>query len=299
MTNVAKNASLTAQPLAQPLAQPTTTQPPQPATAQTATAAQPTTATKGGNYEIDKHIWMAINPLFEYFRDVYDPVFTILDHSVQYITRLSVTSVKHNISPSIIPQLLKLLHISNNISEPGIYKITNTSKELVQFIELQQSYVLNYMEQTHDTTYREQINTLPKVTLSSYITKNVKSKGQKKNYMSQFFIVDSNLDIPYKKDFIKDHGTHESNTHTALKNFFKKNTLYMSYSSDSTPMNAYELDFEKVDSNDSKLSTKSLVNNYFSKNNYKLEDLLTPDKIYNQSVLALSVFVSFKEMMTL
>ena len=264
------------------------------ATNATITAPIETVITKvGAEDPFDKNIWEAMTPLFEYFRGVYDPVFTIIDHSIQYITQLSVTSVKHNISPSIIPQLLTLLHVSNNITEPGVFKIINASKELVQFIELQQVYILNYMKKT-DGSYKDHITKLPKVTLESF-TK-VKCKEQKMNYVSQFFIVDSNLDIPRKNDFMK---IHNSDTYDALKGLFKSNTLYMSHSSGSTPMNVYELDLEKVDTNNLRIPAKFLDRSYFSKNKFKLEDLLEPNKIYNQSVLALSIFISFKEMISI
>jgi hypothetical protein len=124
---------------------------------------------------------------------------------------------------------------------------------------------------------------------------NTKAKDkQKKKYITQLYMVDSNLDIPYKKDFVKEH---KPETHDALRNLFKKNTIYLTHSAGNTPMNVYEVDLEKVRIHDSTISAKSLVHNYFTKNEAPpLEKLVTTNKIYNQAVLALSIFVSFKEM---
>ena len=256
----------------------------------------------GGEFEeLDHHIWSATLPLFDHFRDVYDPIFTIIEGSIKHITQLSATSVKHNIGPAIIPELLTLLHVSNHVTEPGVYRIKNASKELVQFIELQLSCLLESGE-----PYKEYAVALPKVYLSSLLKRRattpiakVKAKEsakqkQKKKYITQLYMVDSNLDVPYKKDFVKEH---KPETHDALRNLFKKNTIYLTHSAGNTPMNVYEVDLDKVRIHDSTISAKSLVHNYFTKNETPpLEKLVTTNKIYNQAVLALSIFVSFKEM---
>ena len=246
----------------------------------------------GGKYEeLDHHIWNAATPLFDHFREVYDPIFTTIEGSIKHITQLSATSVKHNIGPSIIPELLTLLHVSNHVTEPGVYRIKNASKELVQFIELQ----MNGLGETEPYA-----SVLPKVYLSSLLTRvkslkdKIKTPKQKKKYITQVYMVDCNLDVPYKKDFVKEH---KPETHDALRNLFKKNTIYLTHSAGNTPMNIYEIDLDKVDIHNAHVSTKSLVHNYFTKNETPpLEKLVAVKKIYNQAILALSIFISFKEM---
>ena len=232
---------------------------------------------QGGSHELDKQICIAIDDLFDDMRYMYDPVFSIVENSVQSVTRLSRTYVKNNITCAIIPELLRLLHVSNNIINPGVYKIKNASKELVHFIELQQQYI------KHDEDYKEFMHLIPKV----YLNK----KRQKRKYMTQLYILDSNLTIPYKREFVKDH---KPEIYEPLRNTFKKNTLYLTYSSKSTPMNVYEVDLEKVNRRDT--IVHSLVHNYFNNNEtVSLEELVKTDKIYNQAILALSIFISIKE----
>jgi hypothetical protein len=120
-----------------------------------------------------------------------------------------------------------------------------------------------------------------------------KTPKQKRKYITQLYVVDCNLDVPYKKDFVKEH---KPETHDALRNLFKKNTIYLTHSAVNTPMNVYEIDLDKVDIHNAHVSTKSLVHNYFTKNETPpLEKLVAVKKIYNQGILALSIFISFKE----
>jgi hypothetical protein len=253
---------------------------------------------KGGALVIP--LGMAMKPLFDYFKVVYDPIYSFLEESI-------IEYKKTN--QIIIPQLTSLLHICNNIKPDtyGVYRITNIDKELLSFIKfminITSQHINKFANDVDKNTFNKQVFKLPKVRLSSIsdvalITTNKIYKDPRKLPLTQFFVMGANINYLSKSVLKED-------TNTAIKDFYNENNIYITYAeSEKIPINVYDIDYSKVDVNNNTNKIDNLPNNYFNKNKDNLTDLyfdalldITQYTVYNDAELALSIFIAFKELM--
>lgn len=276
------------------------------------------------NSQLNISVGIAMKPLFNYFKVVFDPIYSLLESSFNaYISKIKSTPTDKKV---IIPMLTKLLHIANNIrpydivnttgnklNTYGIYKITNIDPSLLLFmnemLESTRKYVNNFSQDTDKYTFNKQIFNLPKVRLSTVTNKyNTGYTDPKSIPYMQFFTVNGNIKLMPKNAFLKSNDPNmTSDTYKALNDFLTPDSIYISCTKsenaiEDIPMNVYSIDFEKVDFKSESLNIDNNITNYFNKNktnNYKLDKLTALEKyvIYNNAELALSIFIAFKDLM--
>ena len=259
---------------------------------------------------LDGPLRVAMLPLFDYFKVVFDPIYGLIENSFAPggITLKLV----------VLPQLTTILHICNNlkpVDSPtngrntyGVYKITNIDKEVVDFftgaLRATETYVSGLADDRQKGLFMKQIFQLPKIRLTSLIPRSEPDyKDPDEIPYIQFFTVGSNMQIAGKQ--VGDGSVEGTN---AINEFFTESNLYISCTSSKNgtqleiPMNLYEIDYSEVNIADGPAVIKT-PDNYFNKNKQDpplfLENMLTlSDRvIFNDAELALSIFVAFKELM--
>lgn len=270
-----------------------------------------------GSATIDKPLGVAFNPMFDYFKTVFDPVYSILASSID---RYSAVQQKANIKTSLLPQLTTLLHICNNLNPGsdgtqntyGVYRITNMDADVVAFINKMFGFTRAYLEKfgaddAKKNTFNKQLFELPKVRLTSLLNKSLNPNvfAESIPYI-QFFTVGGNMTLINKSTFMTKDGVSEE-LFGAVDDFFKPTDLYIVCTKsdnikENIPMNVYEIDFDAVDVSDNGLTINSIPENYFNKHKEPevfLDGLVTlePYVVYNDAELALSIFILFKELM--
>lgn len=278
---------------------------------------------QSGGATLDKPLGVAFNPLFDYFKTVFDPVYSILASSID---RYSANQQKANIKTSLLPQLTTLLHICNNLNPGeegdgvqntyGVYRITNVDANVISFINKMFGFTRTYLDKfgaddAKKNVFNQQLFKLPKVRLTSLLNKNLNPNVYKDgDYIPyiQFFTVggSGNITLLDKSKFMTKDGATEELL-TGVQDFFKPSDLYIvctksDNDKENIPMNVYEIDFDAVDVSDNGLTINSIPENYFNKNKEPavfLDGLVTLDPyiVYNDAELALSIFILFKELM--
>jgi hypothetical protein len=280
---------------------------------------------KGGDGAIkalEKPLGTAMNPLFDYFRVVFDPIYTFVETGVNKY-------LKDNNSDSLIPKLTTLLHICNNLkpfdtanggqNTYGVYCIKNVDAAVVGFIkkmlEATMTRVDGLQNDTERNSFNRQLFTLPKVRLTSmlgkYTNTNTYTPPTTIPYI-QFLVIDSNLSLEPPKN-----SRVNSDTIEAIQNYFIDGDLYIvctnkENASEDIPTNMYEIDFDSIDVAENGIKIEHLPDNYFNLEENKEKtgktektDELFLDKIvsikpyvvFNDAELALSIFIAFKELM--
>lgn len=264
---------------------------------------------KGGALAIP--LGKAMKPLFDYFKVVYDPIYTFLERSITEYR-------SNNKNKIIIPQLTTLLHICNNLSSSsgdiyGVYRITNIDPELLQFINTMinetSKHVTTITNDNARNIFNKQLFKLPKVRLSSLPNKSFAPAISNSIYKDpdslpyiQFFTMGTNINLMAK-------STLKEETNSAVKDFYKEGNIYIACAESKTmaeriPINVYDIDYNMVDVSKDKIEINNLPENYFNKNKDALSDIyleglldIKPYVVYNDAELALSIFIAFKELM--
>jgi hypothetical protein len=274
----------------------------------------------GASKTLDKPLAIAMKPLFEYFKTVFDPIYSLLESSIQ---TYSADSTKLN--KVIIPQLTTLLHICNNINPSetarggantyGVYRIKNMDQELVQFINVMMASTQTYLERFPDdpskNKFNKQLFELPKVRLSSLLNRFIDSTTYKDPdtipYI-QIFTVDGNMKLKDKATFMDPKVPEMTEqVFNATTELFTPNDIYIvctksENAKEDIPMNVYEVDYTTVDVGESGIQINNIPDNYFNKNKdpvMYMDKLVTliPYVVFNDAELALSTFISFKDLM--
>ena len=270
----------------------------------------------GSNKALDKPLGIAMRPLFNYFKVVFDPVYSLLESSI------NTYSKKADIQKVIIPQLSTVLHICNNLNPSettsggfntyGVYRVTNVDETLITFmnniIASTDTYVSSMGDDSKKNTFNEQLFHLPKVRLSSLLNKFVDPniyKDPKSIPYIQLFTVSANLRLIEKDKFM--NGTRSEEIFNAINEFFTPKDLYIVCTKsenikENIPMNMYEIDYDTIDVGETGIKIDNIPMNYFNKNKQpelyleKLVNLL-PYVVFNDAELALSILILFKELM--
>jgi hypothetical protein len=262
-----------------------------------------------------------MGPIFDYFRVSYDPIYTFIENKIKSADASSDVKV-------LLPELLVLLHIANNLAPSevegaagqytyGVFHIKNTDPDLRKFVNYMlgqtRGYVGSFTDDQSKITFSQQLLQLPKVRLSSLLNKFANSAAYKDPstipYV-RFFTVGGNLTVPTKDEFMDfDKPEHTEQMYEALGELFNENDIYIVCTKDGNlnediPMNVYEIDYNKVDVGETGLAVDTPADNFFNKNKNKdkplyLEKLMKLEEYvdYNNGELALSILASLKELM--
>ncbi len=274
----------------------------------------------GASKALEKPLAIAMKPLFDYFKVVFDPIYSLLESSIQ---TYSADSTK--LKKVIIPQLTTLIHICNNINPSetatggantyGVYRIKNVDQELVQFINTMmastQTYVDKFQDDSSKNKFNRQLFELPKVRLTSLLNRFLDSTTYKDPdtipYI-QIFTVDGNMKLKDKVTFMDPKmPVMTEQVFNATTELFTPNDVYIVCTKsenvkEDIPMNVYEIDYTTVDVGESGVQINNIPNNYFNKNKdpvLYMDKLVTlmPYVVFNDAELALSTFISFKDLM--
>ena len=234
--------------------------------------------------KFDKKMSNAMIPLFDYFKELYDPVYSFIDECV----------LSYKINPQLVSELVDILHVCNNIHTPGIYHVKNVSNVL-PFIK----HIINNTKShmISNDTFIDKISQLPKVRLTTFL----KESTLNINRHIQLFSVDDNLTI---------HP--ESRLNNRIKKFFNKKDLYITCTEpndltihpsipqsipQSIPMKLHEIDFNTIDvTNDIEIYSLKPFYSPDSSDSYDLDHYVSLNKNLNDSEIALSIFILFKEL---
>jgi hypothetical protein len=265
----------------------------------------------GSSKTLDKPLGTAMNPLFDYFKVVFDPIYSLINSSMP--------------SKQVIPQLTTLLHICNNLNPSetttagantyGVYRIKNVDPELLQFINTMMSSTQTYVEKFQDDKTKNQFNKqlfeLPKVRLTSLLNRFVDSATYKDPdtipYI-QFFTVGGNMALKEKETFMNPKTPEMTEElFNVVNDFFTPSDIYIVCTKsenikEDIPMNVYEIDYNQVDVGETGIQINNIPDNYFNKNKepvvYMDKLVITkPYIVFNDAELALSILISFKDLM--
>ena len=249
-------------------------------------------------------------PFFDHFKEVYDPIYTFLSDSISKIDTVN------------IPSLIKLFHIINNIETAdkkyGVYRISGTTsaKNVISSIITATNTKLDSLSSNDRTEFLEQIEKLPKISLSE-ITGS--------DSFIRVFTINTNITIPTKDNFTdpmkgapkktaSSHLVSSSNTDVSSLNFdniftdiqqFFTDDIFVIYSEDSDkiPMNLYDIQINDVDIKNNTIPialSDNKINSIKVKNKpFYLEDLLdiNVDSAINASEVVLTILIAFKNLM--
>lgn len=251
---------------------------------------------------VQKMLSDSIVPLFDHIKSIYKPVYQVVESCMKR------NHVKKN---KIIQPLLQLLHISNHFigtrkDAYGIYRIRNPGKRLVSYLTSQLECIastVNKMKPTKRREYHDAEKQLSPIMISS-LPKRTAVESSKKNISLarvQFLTVGGNLTIPpFEQFYRKGSESEKEQFFQVMTDFFTKGDIYMVYSqADEIPLQFYDISLSSIDTADSYIP----VTDYDSKRiiaDHVLQDFatLTPNAIYTNADLVLSIFIALKEKRT-
>lgn len=246
---------------------------------------------------LTKELSLALLPLFDSIKSMYQPVYGMLE-SCMIRSRVK--------KRTIIEPLLTLLHISNHFvastNSHGIYRIRNGRKDLVHFITTQLQCTAARMQKMTLSKRKkclESIQRLSPVIISSLPKRNAVPSIKKAPPLPtvHYLTLDGNLTIPpFERFYRKGSESVKESTFQAMTDFFTTDDLYMVYSSEEIPMNLYEIDFSSVNTKDTHIPITE-HDSYFTSHQHHLQDFapLVENAMYTNGELVLSIFIALKE----
>jgi hypothetical protein len=248
---------------------------------------------------LTKELSLALLPLFDSIKSMYQPVYGMLE-SCMIRSRVK--------KRTILEPLLTLLHISNhfiasNRDSHGIYRIRNGRKDLVHFITTQLQCTaarIQKMTLAKRKKCLKSIQHLSPVIISSLPKRNAVPSIKKAPPLPtvQYITLDGNLTIPpFERFYRKGPESVKESTFQAMTDFFTTDDLYMVYSySEEIPMNLYEIDFSSVNTKDIHIPITE-HDSYFTSHPHHLQDFapLVENAMYTNGELVLSIFIALKE----
>jgi hypothetical protein len=266
---------------------------------------KPFTQTGGGSATDDfynvlsKELSLALLPLFDYIKSIYQPVYGMLE---------SCMIRSHVKKRKIVEPLLVLLHISNYFvgsrkDSYGIYRIRNTNKLLTPFITAQLECTAARIKQMSSVKRKkclETIHQLSPIRVSSLPKRNAVPSIKKESPLPtvQYITLDGNLTIPpFQRFYRKGSEAEKESTFQAVTDFFTKDDIYMVHAPpEEIPMNLYEIDYSTVDTKDIHIPIVT-HDSYFTSHPHDLQQFvpLVENAIYTNAELVLSIFIALKE----
>jgi len=193
----------------------------------------------GGLRILDKKLSLAMRPLFDYFKGIYEPIYGLIDTT--YDKYMNKTNSKTN----IIPGLLALLHICQQIhpsetgegGQPtyGVYRIENIPSDILSYVNFLIGETINYVtslpKDELKNDFNDQINSLPKLRLTSLLNPFANPSAYKNPssmpYL-QLFTVGGNMTLLSEDEFLDSSEpklTEEA--YRATKDFCNSDDLYI------------------------------------------------------------------------
>jgi hypothetical protein len=280
------------------------------------------TGLKGGGAQLrvmDRKIGLAMQPLFDYFRSTYDPIYGFVESTIG-------SYLASNSNTIHIPHLVTLLHICQSIRPAettngglpsyGVYRIQHVPSDLLTYL----NYLMKKTEENvaqipsegNKNIFNDQIYKLPHVRLTSLLNPLANPSAYK--YPTDFayyqiFTVDGNMTIPSEESFLDSSDPKlTAEAYQTTTEFLNKDNVYVvctkgDYAREDIPMHVYTIDFTKVELEDMALPIDMMTDNFFNKK--EKEDTLffdklvklTPYVICNDTELALSILIAFKDLM--
>uniref|UniRef100_A0A6C0KQS2 Uncharacterized protein n=1 Tax=viral metagenome TaxID=1070528 RepID=A0A6C0KQS2_9ZZZZ len=277
--------------------------------------------------QLRKSMYSAMTPLFDHFRIMYDPIYTMLEKDVTLKKDESINITHPIILLHLCIQLQKTVS-KEGAYQYGIYRIRNVPGDLLGFIKTRLNRTAIHVGTMEDDTmkkqFQQQLFSLPNVRLSSLLT-DTRDPSYKDPHLLpylQFFVMGTNFTFPPEyPEFIHNHGKDiveedKKAVYDSMKGLFKKEDLYIvctsaesagllgaevNSSSKNIPMKNYEIDYRTVNPGQSGF-TGTTPANYFNdakKMTLYFEQMVKqkPYVIYNNAELALSILIAFKEHM--
>lgn len=275
--------------------------------------------------QLRKSMYSAMAPLFDHFRIMYDPIYTMLEKDITFKKEESINITHPIILLHLCTQLQKTV-AKEGAYQYGIYRIRNVPADLLQFIKTRLNRTANYVgtmqEDTMKKQFQQQLFNLPNVRLSSLLTdtRNTAYKDPRSLPYLQFFVMGTNFTFPPEyaefingKDIVEED---KKKVYDSMKGLFKKEDLYIvctsaesggllgadvNSSSKNIPMKNYEIEYRTVNPAQTGF-TGTPPANYFNdakKTALYFEQMVKqkPYVIYNNAELALSILIAFKEHM--
>lgn len=269
-----------------------------------------TTPTK----EISTSLGKAMTPLFDYFKDMYDPIYGFIEDALKEYTKQDGS---HN---KLMNEILSLLYLSTHLpskegSVPkGIYRIQNVSSTALSFV----SFMLEYTTLTkldkfkpveEKEEFKGQLYKLPVFRLSTfkhgYNTKAYKNPSTLP-YV-QFMMLNHNVSMKKDADFAN-QPSGLVDQYRAIQSFFQPNALYLvvsdsNLSDDSqTPMDLFDIDYSTLELNRPIIHTKPVEGEAFKKEDATQKIMLEQvmdvhETTFNQGELLLCVLHLLKKQM--
>jgi hypothetical protein len=254
-----------------------------------------------------------MKPFFEHFKSMYDPIYSKLD-----VLGQNTDAYKEG----LLPDLIQILEITDHITREnakgdkpypyGVYKIqmkgpagdrvisffkkTLNALPFSEQTKKEQERDTYYDEKTDEqTTYLEQIQKLPSISIEKNNSTNVKKNSIETTDYFQFFVIGSNLSIRNSSNMKKIFATQNAQKKTS--DFFQPNTLYLLYSSrdqseKDIPSTLFDLDYK----------TRAITNkvgDIVEKEKTPLERIMWIEwNRYNSAQLALSIFIGLNHLMS-
>ena len=232
----------------------------------------------------NKPIGNVMNPIFEYFKVLYDPIYTFLEGSISsYILHKNHL---HKIKNVIIPSLLTLHHICNNIKKYGAYRIINMDDDVISFI----NHIIHDTKNA-DVAFNDKIFQLPKIYLSTLLYK---------SNIHEYPNTLHNIQL-YTGNNITFNNSKNTSIFNEITSFFNKNNIYLVHTnSTNIPINLYEINFNKVDMYSQHIVSKKLNNNYLNTKTPRLflNSVMSLHNNFNNALITLSIFIAFKELVS-
>jgi len=268
----------------------------------------------------------AILPLFDDFKNVYDPVYTFIENIIKKITTQAIDLRSLLVLLHICTQLRECNSLKSNDCKYGVYRIKNAPKELIAFIITflnETELYLNGIQPDAQEAFKRNLQALPKVRVSAFIKKNgtsVLPTDTKEIPCLNFVIIGKNAKIPESDKLSEYQKKVDSKFYTELlPGIFKQDDLYLILNTNvkileqnairelrEIPMNLQEIDYLTVDIKEKQLKINSLSKTFddFVKEkgltDLYFDNLLTMNNnlLMNDAELGLSTFITLKDSLT-
>jgi hypothetical protein len=221
----------------------------------------PTRITGGAGDGLAAPLGMAMLPLFDYFKEVYDPIYSFIEEAMDAFEESN--PMLSSSADRFMSELLHLLQFVTHLkrgtdgSVPfGIYKINNMPPIMVQFISFLLTYTKDHpMAETASKEerdeFKENLFKLPVFRVTTFRRGYGSNKPMEGIPFIQFVMLNHNLAVKKDSNFANQPAGLVEKYKKALT-FFQENQVYMVISTSNlsndtkTPMNTYVVDYAEV-----------------------------------------------------
>lgn len=200
----------------------------------------------------------AMMPLFDYFKDVYDPIYSFIEEAMDAFESSKPAIYKP--ADKFMSELLHLLELvthlkrGNDGSVPfGIYKINNMPRAMIEFISFMLTYTKEHamadtLPKEERNEFRENLFKLPVFRVSTFRRGHGSNKPMDGIPFIQFVMLNNNIAVKKDSNFANQPSGLVEKYKKALT-FFQENQVYMVISSSNlsntsqTPLDTFVVDY--------------------------------------------------------